>query len=130
MTTILPIVGARYRPPQFGNTSLAMKIIEVLAVGTPLILRPEPTNPADSNAKMVLVKTVDITNEAFAALDDGRLRPFGTTISDLAKRDEWVLGYIPAIAASHPNMAAIHSDLEGKFRLSPNHSVPQIELGS
>ncbi len=122
MTTLLPIVGAKFRP-------CALPIISVLAIGTPLTLRPDPTNPVDSNAKGVWVKTTDISNEGFAALDDGRLKPFRMTIRDLAAQDEWQLGFIPAIAASHPNMAAVKSDLEGRFKLSPNHSVPQIEIG-
>ena len=122
MTTVLPIVGAKYRPP-------AEAILGVLAVGTPLILRPEPTNPADSNAKAVWVKTADISNEGFAALDDGRLRRFTMTIKDLTLRDEWHLGYIPAVVASDPRLVAIKSEIPGRFRLSPTHSIPQIELG-
>lgn len=108
--TRFPIVGSSYRPP-------ATEILAVLPVGTPLILRPEPDNPHDPHAKAVWIKTADISNEAFAALDDGRLRRHNLTIRDLAFQDEWILGYIPASFASG---FAVPSDVSGTFSVGSN----------
>ena len=118
MTATLSIVGAKYRPP-------AEAILGVLAIGTPLTLRPEPTNPADSNAKAVWVRTSDISNEAFVALDDGRLKRFTMTIKDLALRDEWHLGYISKEVAAK---FALHSEIQAEFVLSLNHGYPMIRF--
>ncbi len=86
---ILPIVGAGYRPP-------ASEILQTLAVGTPLELEAEPDNEHDPNAIAVWIFTIEIPSQSFVSLDDGRLKRHNMTIGDLAARNSWQLGYIPA----------------------------------
>lgn len=109
-TTRFPIVGSSFRPP-------AQDILGVLPVGTSLILRPEPENPHDPHAKAVWIKTAEIPNESFAALDDGRLTRHNMTIRDLAFKDEWHLGYIPAVMAK---TFALAGDTPGVLGISLN----------
>jgi len=83
---MLPIVGAKFRPPAQG-------LLDLLAHSTPLILRREPGNEYDINAIMVLVASsaLEGAEERFAKVIEG----YGLTIEDLRARSEWHLGYIP-----------------------------------
>lgn len=89
---ILPIVGSSFRPP-------AQDILNVLSVGTNLELEAEPDNQHDANAIAVWIWTIEISNQAWVSLDDGRLKKHQLTIKDLAARNSWQLGYIPAAIA-------------------------------
>lgn len=118
MPTIrFPIVGASFRPP-------AADILAVLPIGTTLILRPEPENPHDPRAKAVWILTADISNEAFVALDDGRLAKHGMMLSDLGRKPEWPLGYIPAAMAK---TFTLPDEIFGRFSLSGN-GAPRITV--
>jgi hypothetical protein len=86
---MLPIVGAKFRPPAQG-------LLDVLAHSTPLVLRREPGNEYDINAIMVLVASSALAfgegaEERFAKVLEG----YGLTPEDLRARSEWHLGYIP-----------------------------------
>jgi len=111
-----PIVGQTYRPP-------AKAILSTIAIGARLILRPEPENPFDSNAKAVLIRTEDLTMEAFAALDDGRLKIHNMTIQNIAQSLEWHLGYIPKTM----NNFVLTGEVEGRFAVGSNGG-PRIRL--
>ena len=108
MATQLPIVGQYHKLP-------APTLIKVLPFKTPLTMRPEPQNPVDNHAKAIILLTKDIPDAAFVALDDGRLKKYNLTIKDIMAKDEWQLGYIPAIAASHPKIVEIKSEIIGRL---------------
>ena len=75
-TLTTPIVGAHFRPP-------AKQLLEVLPIGTPMLLRAEPDNPYDENAIQVLVslsKTYPISQWAVLA---AALEGTGYTPQDL-----------------------------------------------
>jgi len=82
-----PIVGMFYRPP-------AKAFINVLAIGTPLIIRAEPDNQTDPNAVAVWLRTSYLGEAALAELDL-QLGGFGYKLADVLAREEWHLGYIP-----------------------------------
>lgn len=86
-----PIVGMFYRPP-------AKALLEILPQGTALTLRPEPTNPYDSNAVMVILRSADIPEKAHEVLR-GTLPNYGHTIEDVLAQSEWHLGYVPRTSA-------------------------------
>jgi len=94
------------------NTSTSIGTSIVLSIGTILTLRPEPANRIGLQCQGVWIKTIDISNEAAVALNDGRLKQFQMSIDDLGTSAEWQLGYIPAVAAKDPKLAAIKSELQ------------------
>lgn len=95
-TLTTPIVGAHFRPP-------AKQLLEVLPIGTPMLLRAEPDNPYDENAIQVLVslsKTYPISQWAVLA---AALEGTGYTPQDLIDREAnegpLHIGYIPRTGA-------------------------------
>lgn len=102
-----PIVGAYYRPP-------AKAILEVLASGAQLILRPEPDNPSDPNAIQVIVhgRTLaalsDKAKEALAEV----LPLWGCTLDEALACEEIHLGFIP-----RTHSAAVAQQLHGASAL-------------
>jgi len=86
----MPIVGAAYRPP-------ASAILGALPAGASLLLRPEPSNPFDPNAVMVVVTVGVIRDQADAEELAMRLGGFGMTYDELTDEfldHEYHLGYI------------------------------------
>lgn len=86
----MPIVGAAYRPP-------AVAILGSLPAGASLLLRPEPGNPYDPNAVMVVI-TVEMLRE-YADPEELSLRLEGFGMADEAVLNEpdgheFHLGYI------------------------------------
>ncbi len=110
-----PIVGQSFRPP-------ALAILDSIATNTRLWLRPEPQNPVDASAKAVWIKTADLSDRSLAVLDDGRLKLFGLSITNILAAAEWQLGYIPAtmnkfpLASEVPGTFSVSAD--GKLRLT------------
>lgn len=88
-----PIVGAHFRPP-------AKSILQVLANGTRLVLRHEPSNPYDTEAVQVLVLSGDIPKEAHETLNT-LASGYGFTIEDILAEPEIHLGYIPRTITSY-----------------------------
>lgn len=110
-----PIVGMYYRPP-------AEALIKVIAIGTPLLLRAEPDNPADPNAVSVWLRSSDLTAEAKERLET-ELGTMGYTVADILAREEWQLGYIPKnMAAEVRSNGTIPLDaaIDGVFRCADN----------
>lgn len=95
-TNTLPIVGSFYGP-QRGSPSKTL--IEVLAIGTPLLLIAEPDNPADSNAIAVYVESKHFSDAAKLTLAE-TLPNSGFSLDQILAQDAWHLGYVPK------NMAA------------------------
>ena len=86
----MPIVGAAYRPP-------ASAILGALPAGASLLLRPEPSNPFDPNAVMVVVTVGVIRDQADAEELAMRLGGFGMTYDEVVDEFmdyEYHLGYI------------------------------------
>jgi len=86
----MPIVGAAYRPP-------AAAILGALPAGASLLLRPEPSNPFDPNAVMVVATAESIDTQADAEELVHRLQGFGMTYEQVCgepPEHEWHLGYI------------------------------------
>lgn len=83
-----PIVGMKYRPPAKG-------ILDNLQGECPLLLRPEPTNPADEFAIQVLVRSEHISPSVHEELA-ADLPGYGSSLEEVLAQDEWHLGYIPA----------------------------------
>jgi hypothetical protein len=84
--TIVPLMGAYYRPP-------AQSIISNLKGGSTLILEAEPTNEYDKNAIKVLVASDEIPKERDEALDL-MAQGYGFSIQEIRSRDRWHLGYL------------------------------------
>lgn len=113
--TSYTIVGAKFRPPAQG-------ILNVLASGSKLIARREPSNAYDANAIQIiwyayrddLPEDNEIVNAALAG--------YGSDLAALMENsDGWHLGYIPRTAAITlaPKMdAAGVTELEGQFAFS------------
>ena len=85
--TIMPIVGAFYRPP-------AKLVCELLSVGQELVLYAEPDNEHDTNAVAVWLMTDTIGEATKEALAE-RLPEHGLTLEQFLAQPEWHLGYIP-----------------------------------
>jgi hypothetical protein len=111
---IYPIVGAHYRPP-------AKALLQSLPAGTPLEVRPEPSNEFDPNAQAIWLKSDAIPPalrheaSALALAAVG----YGFSIEDLMREPEWHLGYIPAKDAAgmrntKPLLAKLAFTLEAK----------------
>lgn len=83
----LPIVGAHFRPP-------AKAFVQSMAVGQPLALRREPSNPYDENAIQVIVVTAALDPCCHEELDT-LARGFGHDLEGILGQEEWHLGYIP-----------------------------------
>lgn len=96
---LYPIVGARYRPP-------AQAILAALPQGTRLLLQPEPLNPHDPNAVMVIVP--EIPEAAHDHLTD-ELASYGMSLEEVLSSCPWHLGYVPREAQPRPAGAAVLS---------------------
>lgn len=110
----MPIVGAFYRPP-------AKLLLEVLAVGTPLLLLAEPDNPADRNAVAVWIKTEDIPSTAYGTLEEN-LPQFGFDLQGVLNTPSWHLGYIPknfAVQLKDAFVVVEGQELAGTFGTNP-----------
>ena len=93
----MPIVGAAYRPP-------APAILASLPAGTVLALRPEPANPYDPNAVMVVITTACLQDSADVEELAVRLGGFGMTpedVFDAPGEHEHHLGYVAKTFAAH-----------------------------
>jgi len=84
--TIVPLVGAHYRPP-------AKSILANLRGGSKLLLEAEPTNEYDPNAVKVLVETKEIPEERHQDLDL-MAGGFGISLQEILAEPKWHLGYI------------------------------------
>ena len=84
--TTFPIVGMYHRPP-------ALALINVIAIGTPLLLIAEPENAYDPNAIAVWLHSRDIPEAAYGRLRD-LLPDYGKTLDDILNEADWQLGYI------------------------------------
>lgn len=121
MKRVLPIVGAFYRPP-------AKALLAVLASDTPLVLRPEPENPHDANAVMVVLKSADIPESAHAVLRES-LPPFGSTLEEVLAQEEWHIGYIPRTEAEWVQEKLAGRDCSAKLSFAPDASpMVSVEL--
>lgn len=115
----LPIVGSVYRPP-------SKALLAVLPAGTLLLARPEPENPHDPNAIMVVLPTGAIPHthkDVIATAVAG----YGFTSDDIFEAAEWHVGYIPAKIAVHlaPKMAGEEAEGKLTFDLA---GKPKIDL--
>jgi len=88
----LPLVGSHFRPP-------AKALIQSMPMAHPLELRPEPTNPYDSNAVAVWLDAHTLPDEALEELRH-TLPGMGSDIDDLMSQRHWHLGYIPKTDAA------------------------------
>ena len=95
---VIPIVGAHFRPP-------AKQILKLLPAGATLTLVPEPENPYDPGAIMVLVSPGEL-RVCLSQLDEDlisrELVGSGFTLEDLedeAPEGGWHLGYVPRSGA-------------------------------
>ena len=88
----LPLVGSHFRPP-------AKALIQSMPMAHPLELRPEPTNPYDSNAVAVWLNAHTLPDEALEELRH-TLPGMGSDIDDLMAQRHWHLGYIPKTDAA------------------------------
>lgn len=89
----LPIVGAHFRPP-------AKALIQSMPMAHPLELRPEPTNPYDSNAVAIWLDAHTLPEESLEELRH-TLPGMGSDIDDLMSQRYWHIGYIPKTNAIH-----------------------------
>lgn len=89
---IYPIVGAKFHPP-------ATTILNHLAVGTRLILRPDPSNRYDSNAIEVRVSGELLQPSSGF---DAELSRKDFNIADIINADvPWMLGFVPKDVAKY-----------------------------
>lgn len=84
--TIVPLVGAHYRPP-------AKSILANLRGETPLLLEAEPENKFDANAVKVLVETKEIPEDQHENLDM-MAAGYGISIQEILAEPKWHLGYV------------------------------------
>lgn len=83
-----PIVGMHFRPP-------AKSILQVLHMGCPLHVVPEPENSYDTNALRIEVASADIKEEMHDTLNTLAAGQ-GFTTEDILAQEYWQLGYIEA----------------------------------
>jgi len=105
MSETYPIVGAHFRPPAKG-------ILECLPASCPLVLRPEPDNPFDPNAVMVLVRSADVPASSHASLALA-LPGYGSGLDEFLAQPEWHLGYVPRTRAIELAPSLLGSDAPG-----------------
>lgn len=120
----MPIVGAYFRPP-------AQALINVLAVGTPLILAAEPTNDYDPNAVAVWLDSAHISENAHPNLEE-ILPSLGFSLDGILSEQYWHLGYVPKGLAAQLRSAEIVTETSAPsvtFSLSPT-GKPQITFAS
>jgi len=82
------LVGMHFRPP-------AKLVLEALRGGTPLELRPEPSNPYDTYAVAVWVATSSIPESQQESLRE-KLPEMGWTLDGLFELETIQLGYVAA----------------------------------
>lgn len=117
-----PIVGMRFRPP-------AQALTDTIAVGTPLVLLAEPTNPYDPNAVAVWLYSRDIPEGAHATLE-ALLPRFGTDLETVLATEVHHLGYIPKDLARDMKEKGVIDDtteLRGTFCTNAAGG-PQVRL--
>ena len=88
----LPLVGAHFRPP-------AKALIQSMPMSHPLELRPEPTNPYDSNAIAIWLDAHTLPDDSLEELRH-TLPGMGSDIDDLMAQRHWHIGYIPKTDAA------------------------------
>jgi hypothetical protein len=103
MTTTLTValVGAHFRPP-------AKLLLQHLPAGCELTLRAEPTNSYDPKAIQVVLRTSQIPEGQYEALQ-AELPSMGFSLEDVLGQFEWHLGYI----ADSDGKACAQSGLPG-----------------
>jgi hypothetical protein len=101
----LPIVGSRFHPP-------ADDILEVIAIGTLLILRADPHNRFDENAIGIWIAKID--------------SPIKTTL----RQPEYHLGFIPKDLAKvlRERGFPTDTDIPGEFYLKSDSNQPHIRF--
>lgn len=88
MAQVYPIVGAHFKPP-------AKAVLQAVPLGTPLVLRPEPSNPYDANAVAVWISSVEFGADLYPLLTS-LCGGYGWSLEDLLAQGEHQLGYVPA----------------------------------
>ena len=96
-----PIVGAHFHPP-------AKALLSLLRSETPLIARPEPSNPYDPNAIAIWLRSADIPPTLHDRLD-AEAAPYGMSADEIYAKSEHHLGYVPAKLA-----AVLIADFQGE----------------
>ncbi len=115
----LPIVGSHFRPP-------SKALLSVLPAGTALLARPEPENPHDPNAIMVVLLTEAIPHthrEVIATAVAG----YGFSSDDIFEAAEWHVGYLPAKLAVFIAPKMQGKEYEGQLTFDLN-GKPKINL--
>lgn len=82
----VPLVGAHFRPP-------AKLLLQSVPAGFPLELRPEPSNPYDSNAIAVWLDTKGLNDDAIDELTS-TLPGMGHDIEEVLAQRWWQIGYV------------------------------------
>lgn len=92
-----PLVGMHFRPP-------AKALIQSIPAGYPLELRPEPSNPYDSNAVAVWLDSHFLNDTAIDELTS-TLPGMGHDIEEVLAARWWQLGYLSRDAAAQHQQA-------------------------
>jgi hypothetical protein len=117
-----PIVGAFYRPP-------AKALLEVLPIGTQLMLMAEPDNAYDPNAIAVWLNTTDIPEASFAKLEE-LLPNYGTDVDTVKASEAHHVGYIPkemAKSLRDNEVVKVETIVIASFSLSSS-GAPRVRL--
>lgn len=80
------LVGQHFKPP-------AKALLAALPQGAKVTIIPEPDNPYDSEALLVVVESGEI-DEAY--LDEAMLAGMGQSIEDVMEQESWNLGHVAA----------------------------------
>lgn len=116
-----PIVGSVYRPP-------AKAILEVIPLGTPLLVKAEPTNEHDPYAVAVWIETKEIPENLHEDLDQAG-QQYGYCIEEIRDSPKWHLGYIPREQALNFQPLLKSHDATAKLGFSPTGKpTVQVEL--
>lgn len=92
-----PLVGIFHRPP-------AKALLQSIPAGYPLELRPEPSNPYDSNAVAVWLDSHFLNDTAIDELTS-TLPGMGHDIEEVLAARWWQLGYLSRDAAAQHQQA-------------------------
>lgn len=80
------LVGQHFKPP-------AKALLAALPQGAKVTIIPEPDNPYDSEALLVVVETSEIDE---SSLDEAMLAGMGQSLSDVMEQESWTLGHVAA----------------------------------
>jgi hypothetical protein len=114
----LPIVGAHFRlnpsPDSRWPATPAKALLSALPSATPLYAVGEPTNPFDSTAVAVVLKSADIPPALRDTLDL-YCQPYGFSADSIYEASEHQLGYVPRGLASHIFPRLSGAELKGEL---------------